>query len=555
MSFPFVSASANSAASFMQQVEHATFLVVDDFDAMRRITGNQLRQLGARRILEAANGAEALKILAHQNVTVVLSDWNMPIMSGLDLLTAVRADAKLRNLPFIMITAEAERDKVELAIRTGVSELLVKPYTSARFTERLERCLARKTHAPRPVVALEPVPLAPEPEVPATSTPAADSVADGAVDEAIAAVQEGAERLTILVVDDTPDNLHLISRVFKDEYKVKIAHSGAKALALSQTDTPPDIILLDVMMPEMDGFEVAAKLRAHPSTEHVPIIFITALSDEASRMRGLELGAVDFVSKPVSPDLLRLRVNNFMRYIQLHRQLQVSYDAMLDAARLKEDVDQVTRHDMKGPLAGVIGLLQDVLDVAKLRNEEYEQLRMAEESALLLLDMINLSAEIYKIETGRYKLVPKPVAVGQVLLRLVAIANKTFAAKNVDIALNLPDGTPLEQMLAMGEPMFCYSLFQNLIKNACEAAPQATVVTVVLEMGPQLLIRFENTGVVPQAIREHFFDKFITSGKDGGTGVGTYSAKLLTEAQAGSIAMQTHDDSNRTILSVSLPRA
>src|SRR5262245_33916291 len=137
MSLPFVKEASHTP--FSKQVEQASFLIVDDFDSMRRITANQLRQLGAKRIVEAANGAEALRLLRSERITVILSDWNMPVMSGLELLQAVRTDSTLSALPFIMITAEAERERVEQAIQVGVSELLVKPYTAARFAERLER--------------------------------------------------------------------------------------------------------------------------------------------------------------------------------------------------------------------------------------------------------------------------------------------------------------------------------------------------------------------------------------------------------------------------------
>lgn len=88
-----------------------------------------------------------------------------------------------------------------------------------------------------------------------------------------------AARPTVLVVDDTPDNLHLLSQLFKDEYKVKVAFSGEKALTICHSDPPPDLVLLDIMMPEMDGFEVAQRMREHPSSQHIPVIFVTAMTD------------------------------------------------------------------------------------------------------------------------------------------------------------------------------------------------------------------------------------------------------------------------------------
>jgi CheY-like chemotaxis protein len=355
------------------------------------------------------------------------------------------------------------------------------------------------------------------------------------------------------VVDDTPDNLHLLSSIFKDEYRVKIAHNGEKALSICHSDNPPDLILLDIMMPDMDGFEVAQRLRGHPSSEHIPVIFVTAMTGEDARLKGMELGAVDFVTKPIDPDSLKVRVKNFMRYVELHSQLQADYDEMMETERLKEDVERITRHDMKGPLAGIIGLIQGLGNATNLTDDQREEIRMVEETALQVLDMINLSNELFKIETGRFVLKPQVVMVAQVVRRIAELVRRTFAVKNLTIAVATPHGVADEQLMAIGDPMLCYSLFQNLLKNACEAAPENSTVTVTLHTGAPMRITLENQGTVPVAIRDTFFEKFATAGKQGGTGLGTYSARLLIQAQNGSIAMETSDEKNQTRITLTLP--
>jgi PleD family two-component response regulator len=570
MSFPFVKPGENNSFTLAARMKQGAFLVVDDFDSMRKVTINQLKQLGATRIVEAANGAEAAKILAREPITMVLSDWNMPVMSGLELLLSVRANERLFTTPFLMITAEAERDRVQQAIHAGVSELLVKPYTAARFAERVERALDWKPRSNRPIdpaaamagtglVIKQPVTAAP----PASAAPGTAAPAPAltpapmpatAAEAAPAVARSAGERPTILVVDDTPDNLHLLSQLFKEEYRVKISHNGEKALSICQGDAPPDLVLLDIMMPGMDGFEVAQKLRGHPSSEHIPIIFVTAMTGEDARLKGMELGAVDFVTKPIDPEALKVRVKNFMRYIELHRQLQADYDGMMDAARLKEDVEHITRHDMKGPLAGVIGLVQGLADAANLTDDQREQIRMVEETALQVLDMINLSAELYKIETGRFQLHAKTITVAQIVRRLAELARKTFAVKDLTIGVATPHGVGDEVLTAQGDAMLCYSMFQNLIKNACEAAPDNSTVTITLFNEAPLRIVIRNKGAVPAAIRERFFDKFVTHGKQSGTGLGTYSARLLVQAQKGDITLDVDDANNETSIAVTLPR-
>src|SRR6185369_6754374 len=101
-----------------------------------------------------------------------------------------------------------------------------------------------------------------------------------------------ADRPALLVVDDTPDNLTLMSSLLKHDYKVKVANSGEKALKIAGGDSPPDLILLDIMMPEMDGYEVCQRLKADPKTRDIPVIFLTALTLEDDEKHGFELGAV-----------------------------------------------------------------------------------------------------------------------------------------------------------------------------------------------------------------------------------------------------------------------
>jgi PleD family two-component response regulator len=542
-------------AQIQSRAEKGAFLVVDDFDSMRSVTTNQLRQLGVTNVIEAMNGASALKILNSQPISVILSDWNMPVMDGMDLLIAVRTNPKLCNLPFIMITAEAERERVMQAIQIGVTELLVKPYTGGRFASSLSRAAKAplKQRGPISMAAVEAVigkSAADSPEadkmVGATSAPPALELPTRA---------QLKEKASILIVDDTPDNLTLLSHIFMDSYRVQLAQNGAKALQICQSDAPPDLILLDIMMPEIDGFEVAEQLRSHPTSENIPIIFVTAMTDDAARIKGMELGAVDFVTKPVDPDALRMRVTNFMRYVELHRQIQADYDSMLAMAKLKDDVELITRHDMKSPLAAVLGLVQGVIGSAQLDETHRQQLQLAEEAALQALNMINLSSELYKIETGRFELKAKPLPLVKILRHSAAMMKKAFAENQFNFVIETPPGIDDASLSALGEEMFCYSVFENLIKNACEAAPAGSVIAIHLYQETPVRVTVENSGVVPVEVRENFFDKFNSHGKTNGTGLGTYSAKRLIEAQNGTVAMSTNDKTGKTLITITLPAA
>ena len=119
-------------------------------------------------------------------------------------------------------------------------------------------------------------------------------------------------KATILVIDDTPANLTMMSALLKDDYKVKLANSGERGLAITFSDTPPDLILLDIMMPEMDGYEVCERLKNSPQTRDIPVIFLTARTEMEDEKHGLELGAVDYILKPISPPVVLARVKNHL---------------------------------------------------------------------------------------------------------------------------------------------------------------------------------------------------------------------------------------------------
>ena len=141
------------------------------------------------------------------------------------------------------------------------------------------------------------------------------------------------DRATLLVVDDTPANLNLMAGLLNSEHRVKLASSGNRALELALRE-PPDLVLLDVLMPELDGFEVCRRLKSDPRTRDVPVIFITAMSQPEDEARGFEIGAADFIHKPISPPILRARVRTHLQVKAWHDDMlrrQAGLEAQIDA--------------------------------------------------------------------------------------------------------------------------------------------------------------------------------------------------------------------------------
>ena len=121
---------------------------------------------------------------------------------------------------------------------------------------------------------------------------------------------------SILVVDDSPENLQVMAAVLKEHYKVRVAINGERALALATAPEPPDLILLDVMMPGMDGYEVCSRLKSNPATAGIPVLFVSSCDEEEDEARGLSVGAIDYIIKPIRPSIVQARVRN---HIELKR--------------------------------------------------------------------------------------------------------------------------------------------------------------------------------------------------------------------------------------------
>ena len=222
---------------------------------------------------------------------------------------------------------------------------------------------------------------------------------------------------------------------------------------------------------------------------------------------------------------------------------------------LREDVERIMRHDLKTPLNGIIGLPQAMMMDENLTPHQVETLRLIQESGDRLLNQINLSLDLYKMETGAFQYVPQPMDMTGLLKRI--FLDQEYKSKAMGVSMDiLVRGIPLdaaEPLLLMADETLCYTMVSNLLNNALEASPAGGRATVRLEEdNNDVAVSLHNLGTVPKAIRDNFFDKYVTHGKTTGTGLGTYSAKLMAEAQGGAIEMKTSDKEGTT-LTIRLP--
>ena len=372
----------------------------------------------------------------------------------------------------------------------------------------------------------------------------------------------------VLVVDDNRDNAELVASLLKYRgYKVRLVTSGKTAIS-SASYQPPDLVLLDIIMPEMDGYEVCKQLKANPETENIPVIFLTANVETEDMVKGFELGAVDYVTKPFNPPELLARVKT---HVQLRRALQENEEQkgklerqketledqnqeLIEAAKLKEDIDQIIRHDLKGPLQAIISYPRFILRKENLTENGKQYVNNISDAGYRMLSMINSSLDLYRMERGVYQLNPAPVNIVAVIKTVEIEVEKIRKIKNVTIKTTVL-GRPLaheDTFTVFGEELLCYSMLTNLIRNAIEASPKGESISIGLDKMESAIIKIVNKGVVPKQMRTNFFKKFSTYGKTSGTGLGTYSAKLTAEIQRGQISMATSENEGTTV-TIQLP--
>jgi PAS domain S-box-containing protein len=230
-------------------------------------------------------------------------------------------------------------------------------------------------------------------------------------------------------------------------------------------------------------------------------------------------------------------------------------EALRASIRVREEVERIARHDIKTPLNSIVAVPRLLREGRRLDAREEELLAMVEGAAYRVLDMVNLSVDIYRMEQGEYRFSPRVVDLVALLQTVTRDVRAHAETKGVRIEVRV-DGEPPgadRRAFAWAEELLCYSVLANLLKNAVEASPDGGVVSVAFATGgPQTAMSLHNAGVVPESVRGRFFEKYATYGKVGGFGLGTYSARLMARVQQGELEMRT-SEAEGTVLELRLP--
>jgi two-component system sensor histidine kinase/response regulator len=343
----------------------------------------------------------------------------------------------------------------------------------------------------------------------------------------------------ILVVDDSPDNLFLVQTILEEEgYHITLADGGHAALSHIE-QSPPDLVLLDVMMPGIDGYEVTQRIRKNKQLPFIPILLITAY-DQPSVVQGLDTGADDFIRKPVEVDELLARVRSLLR-------LKHSVDERDQIARQREDFVSRLTHDLRTPLVAADRMLS-LFQQGALGEQSppmAEAISTMARSNRNLLAMVNTLLEVYRYEAGRKTLIFSPVNLRELLQEVVQELFPLADEKKLALKLNIEETSSGK---VVGDRLELHRVFTNLIGNAIKFTEVGSIEVSLKSNSATyqpdnswVIVEVQDTGpgITPED-QSVLFERFRPgSHKRSGSGLGLHLSRRIVEAHQGKIEVHS----------------
>ena len=492
-------------------------LIVDDVSENIHILSNILKD--DFKIIAATSGKKALELAQKTpKPDLIVLDIIMPEMDGYEVCKQLKQNKSTKNIPVVFITSLNDAQDIEKGFECGASEFITKPILNTLVKRRLLNQITIENYNMQKTIVKNK-------EV----------------------IMKDNEKETILVVDDSPENIKVILEILKDSYRLIVANNGERALEILN-EKSPDLILLDILMPDMDGFEVCKIIQNDDRINKIPIMFLTVLEDKKDVVKGLMLGAVDYVSKPVEPTVLKERIKTHLKLKhfqdKLLKDIQEKDDILLKQSKfavLGEMFENIT-HQWKQPLS-IVNMSSANIRMQKEFGELddkilYSTLTDIESSINHLNQTINDFRDFLQDDVKK-----QYFCIKDVIEKTLKLLDSKFTNRNITIENNVENievssvKNDLIQVL-----MNIFSNAENILEN--KVGKRIIKIESILEEDIVIIKINDNGGGIKDEVIDTMFKKYITTKSEKkGTGIGLYmTKKLIEERLNGNIKSYNEND-------------
>jgi len=506
-------------------------LIVDDAPANIHMFTTMLKD--DYTIIAATSGEKAIKLAQKEpKPDIILLDIIMPNMDGYEVCKVLKEDSNTKDIPVIFVTSLNSIEDQEKGLAMGGVEYITKPISKNIVKHRIN------THLKITSIDIK------------ENQEANNQIKSNNI--------MNQNKKSILVVDDAPENIQVIVEILKQEYKVSVATSGQKALDMIDNGLLPDMILLDVVMPQMDGYEVCKIIKK--KNKHIPIMFLTILENGKDIVKGLELGAVDYVSKPVEPTVLKARIKTHLELQELQNYLindiKNKNELLIQQSKfamLGEMFENIT-HQWIQPLSIIsmsVGNIQLQKDLDTLDDDTlFNSIEDIDNSTNLLTQTVNDFRDFLNINKTT-----KVFDLRILVSKSIRILKKKFEKKDVNVINLIKDECQLNSY-----ENYIIQVLMNLLNNAIDQfkddKDKKNTITIDIKTGENNIILYvaDNAGGIENTNKDIIFDKYYTTKKEtGGTGLGLFMSKMIIEKKLkGDISVKNIDGG--TTFKINIPK-
>ncbi len=528
-------------------------LIVDDQLENRDWLMKLLEVIGFS-VRGAENGEAAIQAWEEWSPGLILMDVRMPVMDGLEATRRIKADPRGKETAIVALTGGTMEEDRRAIFHSGADDFLPKPCREDELLERI-RTLLNISY-----------------EYEEGNVPEAGVAESARAPRQFAGKQEGRalSHSDIMIVDDNPANLRLLERMLRQQgHEVRSFPLGRLAL-IEAANNPPDLILLDIDMPEMNGYEVCERLKTTPGLGDIPVIFLSALNQVQDKVRAFGAGGVDYISKPFQFEEVHARVETHLRLHDLQAAMKLQNERLEEAVamrtqelaganqrltlldRSKDEFLNLISHEFRTPLNGILGIGQLILEGLPPTEKNSRFRQMFERSRRRILSIMDDALLLTQLGAGGERFKLTPVSLSEALI--CAVERTSAFAESRGVAFEPP---PADLCLVMGQEDLLVKALSALLETAVKFSEKGETVRLAREALPDslsLLIESDG-GTIPGAALAKFFDLFsigeaITAGGD--LGLGPPVAYRILMLFGASVSVANRDPSGIR-LTISLP--